>query len=115
MEIQEAYRDNISVLRPMGRIDSSTAPEFHSKLQEAVGAAEGGVIVDFSDVEYISSAGLRSLMTAIRQRKDRRLAAAALKPVIKEIFEIARFQHVIKIFGSVEQAASAWEPSAPTA
>jgi anti-anti-sigma factor len=113
VEIKEPILDTVSVLRPDGRIDGGSSPEFQTKLLQAVGSAAGGVVIDFSEVNYISSAGLRAIMTGMRQRKDKHLAVACLKPVIVEIFEIARFQHVVKIHGTVEEAAAAW--AAPAA
>jgi phosphoribosyl 1,2-cyclic phosphodiesterase len=78
------------------------------------------VVIDFSGVEYISSAGLRALMTASRQKpKERRLAAARLNAVVHEIFTISRFSHLVPIFATVEEASAAWEapvqphPAAP--
>lgn len=108
MEIGESQLGSIVVLHPVGRIDGATSPDFQARLLQAVAAAAGGVIVDFVAVDYISSAGLRTLMTAMRQRKDRHVAVAALRPVIQEIFTIARFQHVVAIFASVEEAARSW-------
>ena len=113
MEIGASNIGNIVVLHPNGRIDGSTSAEFQTKLLEVVAEAADGVIIDFAKVDYISSAGLRALMTAIRQRKDRRLAVAMLQPVIQEIFTIARFQHVVAIFGSVNQAVEAWSTPPP--
>jgi anti-anti-sigma factor len=116
VDISESYIDDVCVLHPAGRIDGNSSTEFQAKVMAAVDGAAGGVVVDFADVNYISSAGLRVLMNAMRQRKDHHLAVAALKPVINEIFEIARFQHVVKIFGSVELAVNSWEkPAQPTA
>ena len=108
MEMTESALGDVRILRPTGRIDGSTSPEFQTKLLEAVASASGGVVIDLTAIDYISSAGLRTLMTAVRQRKDRHLAVAGLRPVIVEIFEIARFQHVIKIFATPEEAVSSW-------
>ncbi len=107
MDIAETQLGNIRILRPSGRIDSATSTEFQATLLKAVADAADGVIVDFAKVEYISSAGFRALMTARRQSKDRFLAVAGLQPVIEEIFNIARFQHVVPIFASVDAAANA--------
>ena len=112
MEIGQSQRGNVAILQPVGRIDGATSPEFQAKLLEASTGADGGVIIDFAAVDYISSAGLRTLMTAMRQRKDRRIAAVALRPVLQEIFAIARFQHVVAIFASVEEAANSWGATA---
>jgi anti-anti-sigma factor len=108
VEITETYLDTVCVLRPGGRVDGGSSAEFQAKLLEAIARAGGGVVIDFSDVNYISSAGLRAIMTGIRQRKDKHLAVACLKPIIVEIFEIARFQHVVKIHGTVQEAAASW-------
>jgi anti-anti-sigma factor len=66
-----------------------------------------------SAVEYISSAGLRALMTASRQKpKERRLAAVRLNAVVHEIFTISRFWHLVQIFATVEEASAAWDAPA---
>jgi anti-sigma B factor antagonist/stage II sporulation protein AA (anti-sigma F factor antagonist) len=107
--IDESQRGGIQILQPRGRIDGATSPEFQAKVLEALSQVGAGVIVDFSGVDYISSAGFRVLMTAMRQKKEGRLAVAALQPVIQEIFSIARFQHVVPIFASVDDAVKSWD------
>jgi anti-anti-sigma factor len=108
VQIDESNLGSVCILHPHGRIDGSKAPAFQEKMLHAVANAVGGVVIDFADVNYISSAGLRALMSAVRQRKDRRLAVAALTPILQEIFVIARFQHVVKVFLTVEEAANSW-------
>ena len=55
-----------------------------------------------------------SVSTASRQMRARgeRIAATALQPVVREIFEIARFQHVVEVFASVREALAALSPAA---
>ena len=67
------------------------------------------VILDFSAVNYISSVGLRVLMLAGRQvtAQKGRLALAALQPVVREVFEISRFNMVFALYDSVDAAAAA--------
>ena len=98
------------------RLDTRTTAEFQTRLLELVTAGPVDVIVDFAEVDYISSAGLRSLMAAVKAKpRDRRIAVATLNALIQEIYTIARFQHVIPAFDSVEAAIAAWtaasEPS----
>ena len=71
-------------------------------------------VVDFAGVEYISSMGLRVLMVAAKQLRARgmRIAVAALTPVVKEIFDIARFNHVTEVFPSVRAALEQISPDA---
>ena len=108
MEIGERRDGNILVLRPVGRIDNDTSPDFQSRLLSGLSAGTT-VLVDFAAVEYISSAGLRALMMGSKQAKASkgRLAVAALGPVVKEIFEISRFSMVVEVFGTTADALAA--------
>ncbi len=117
MEIGERRQANILVLAPCGRIDNLTSAEFQTRLLAAVSSGSADVVVDFSGVEYISSAGLRALMTASRQKpKERRLAVVCLHTVAREIFAISRFSHVVPVFATVEEASTAWRaPPRPDA
>ena len=97
------------VLAPSGRIDHASAEGFKEALQpyiERCAAGRDPLVVDFSGVEYISSAGLRVLMLARKQAKAQggTIVIAALQPMVKEIFEIARFTLVFQIFVTVGEA-----------
>ena len=114
MEISERRLDSVIVLRPDGRIDNTTSAEFQARLLAVIKSETADIVVDFAAVEYISSAGLRALMTAARLKtKERRLAAAGLNAVVQEIFTISRFHLVVPVFGSVEAAAHAWVAPSP--
>ena len=92
-------------MRPEGRIDNTTSADFQARLLAVLRAESADIVVDLSKVEYISSAGLRALMTAAREKdKDRRLAVTGLNPVVQEIFTISRFHHVVPLLGSLDEA-----------
>lgn len=109
MEIGEKHQGKIAVLAPAGRIDNETSPSFQAKLLDAVGNSDTAVLVDFSGVEYISSAGLRALMMASKKAKaaGTRLAVAALTPMVQEIFTISRFSLVVQVFETIAEATAA--------
>jgi anti-anti-sigma factor len=117
VEIGERRQTNILVLRPVGRIDNLTSAEFQARLLAATASSPGDIVVDFTAVEYVSSAGLRALMAASRSKpKERRLAVACLNSIVSEIFAISRFSHVVPIFATVGEASSAWQaPPRPEA
>jgi anti-anti-sigma factor len=105
------FADTI-VLKPVGRIDYDTATGFRDWLVAAVGTRAPGarhVVLDLSAVDYIASIGLRALLVASRQAKTNgaSLTVAALHPVVKEIFDIARFGIVLEVFASVPEALRA--------
>jgi anti-sigma B factor antagonist/stage II sporulation protein AA (anti-sigma F factor antagonist) len=102
------------ILRPAGRIDLSNAEPFKDALLAAAAEARAAVVLDLSRVEYVSSAGLRSIMIASRAGKPRgvALAVAALQPIVKEIFSISRFDLVVPGFESVREALAKLDPPA---
>jgi len=109
VEISEKREGDILVLSPVGYIDNETSPSFQARLLDKVGAGDGRVLVDFSAVEYISSAGLRALMAASKKTKagGGRIAVAVLRPMVKEIFEISRFALVVQAFDTMADATAA--------
>jgi anti-anti-sigma factor len=109
MEITEQRQGAIIVLIPVGRINNDTSSVFQPKLLDSVGIAPSKVLIDFSGVEYISSAGLRALMMASKQSKATggRLAVAGLTPMVKEIFTISRFSLVVQVFETSAEAIAA--------
>jgi anti-anti-sigma factor len=109
VEIGERRDGDILILSPVGRIDNDTSQAFQTRLLGALTQAGAAALVDFSAVEYISSAGLRALMMGSKQSKasNGRLAVAALAPVVKEIFEISRFSLVVQVFDTTADALAA--------
>ena len=102
------------ILLPDGRIDLSNADLFKDALLAAVAAAKAAVILDLSRVEYVSSAGLRSLMIASKAGTARgvTLGVAAMQPIVKEIFTISRFHLVLPCFETVREALARLDPPA---
>jgi anti-anti-sigma factor len=112
VEIGEARQGSLLILRPVGRIDNVTSPVFQQRLLDATHAGAAELVVDFSAVDYISSAGLRALMMASRRKPgDCRVAVIALNAVVQEIFAISRFFEVVPVFASLDEAVNAAHPA----
>ena len=112
MELAPARFADAIVLRPVGRIDHETAAGFREALIAHLGSCAPGaghVVLDLGAVDYVASVGLRALVVAAREAraKGTSLAVAALQPIVKEIFEITRFGHVLDVFASVAEALRA--------
>lgn len=108
------------VLRPPGTLDHLTAPAFRAALEPHLAhcAADGDrVVLDFSGVPYISSAGLRVLMLASKQARAQggAIVIAALAPLPLEIFAISRFDQVLPVFRTVGEALAEGSPAARAA
>ena len=112
MDLSERRADRAVVLAPAGRIDMATADQLRERLIPMVtdaGRSGEGVVLDFSGVDYISSAGLRVLMLAAKEAKASggRIAVAALQPLVSEIFQISRFDKVLPCHRGVDEALAA--------
>jgi len=114
LEIGERRQASTLVLAPVGRIDNLTSAEFQKRLLAAVTSSSTDVVIDFSGVDYISSCGLHSLMTALRRKsKEQRIAVARLTEVVREIFSISRFTHLVPIFATIDEACAASDMPSP--
>jgi anti-anti-sigma factor len=108
------------VLSPKGRIDHGTAEPFRSALWQELEAPPNDplrLVLDASDLEYISSAGLRVLMLAAKHIRARggTLVVAAPRPMVREILEISKFTLVFPVFATVREAVATASPEALTA
>jgi anti-sigma B factor antagonist len=100
---------DVLVLAPAGRLDHESVDAFRTGLQPLLDAAlQAGqrVLFDLSGLDYVSSAGLRCFMLAAKQAsaKNGKIAVAAPRPVVAEIFEISRFNMVLRVFPSMREA-----------
>ena len=80
-----------------GRLDTTTAPELEASLRESMDSADE-LILDLSDLEYISSAGLRVLLAAQKvMGKKGGMTVTGVNDVIMEIFEVTGFSDILTI------------------
>jgi len=110
MEITQTQQGNTLVFAPSGRLDAETSELFEHQLLAAIAAGPRQILLDFSKLDYISSAGLRVLLLAARklQEGNGQMALCALKPALKTVFDIAGFSTIFSIFASPEEAMNAW-------
>lgn len=80
-----------------GRLDTTTAPELESELKASLGGVEK-LVLDFSALEYLSSAGLRVLLAAQKiMNKQGEMVVKNVNETISEIFEVTGFSEVLTI------------------
>jgi anti-anti-sigma factor len=106
MEINKANHDASVVVTVKGRLDAVTSPEFDRVLAGFIEEGDQNFVLDFGALDYISSAGLRSILLAARElkAKGKRLSLSALRDVVKEVFEIAGFSAIIAVYPSTQAA-----------
>lgn len=97
MEILKKQTDSALTLALQGRLDTTTAPQ----LEEALQASLDGVtelVLDFADLKYISSAGLRVILSAQKtMNKQGSMKICHVCSDIMEVFEITGFSDILTI------------------
>ena len=93
MTINEAHEAGVVVVSPQGRIDSTTSAILERHLQGVAAAGQTRVVVDFTGVDYISSAGLRVLLALAKRGRDQkgRVALFGMNDSVRQVFELAGF------------------------
>ena len=105
------------IAMPVGRIDHRSAADFETELTPLVTAAaaeKGALVLDFSGIDYISSVGLRVLMIAAKKMREREapLLVASLQSVVAEIFAISRFDRILTVTATLDDAMARCSPAA---
>jgi len=97
MEIKKTLEGEKLTVAISGRLDTTTAPELEEALKESMdGISE--LVIDFTETEYISSAGLRVLLSAEKtMNKQGSMIVTGVNDVIMEIFEVTGFVDILDI------------------
>jgi len=103
----EAFRTGIAlIVRVIGTVDGETAPEFRRVCHQSIGPGDHHLILDMTEMEYISSAGLSSLLSAGKEidRQGGRLLVCGLASRVKQIFNLSGFDVLYPVFETREAA-----------
>jgi len=106
MELKEYRQGAALVLAPQGRLDARSASGFEERLLGLITAGERSILLDFAQLDYISSTGLRTLLTASKRlnEADGRFVLCGLTANVRDVFRISGFDTILEI-----------HPDAPTA
>jgi anti-anti-sigma factor len=90
--------DDIATIRLAGELDARTAPDFHKAIENAAGLAIQRLVIAMHELEYISSAGLRSLIFARQILGEAvSLALAGARPGVARTIRMAGLDHGIEM------------------
>ena len=97
MNIKKMINGEILTLYVAGRIDTTNAKEFEDVINSELKDITG-LIMDFAELEYISSAGLRVLLIAIKQmKKQGSMKIVHSNEMVKESFEVTGFADLVEV------------------
>lgn len=114
MNIQIERHDQITVLRPVGRLDSATSSSFEKAVTAAFDGGARWMVLDFEALEYISSAGVRSALVAGKRARGLpggRLLVCSMNQQVGDIFRISGFIAIFEICENLPAALARFTPA----
>jgi anti-anti-sigma factor len=106
MDIAEDKIGQTLVLRAAGRLDGTTAASFERTVLDRLAGQPARLVLDLDGVDYVSSAGLRAILIAVKRGKSAGcpVAVCRLREHIREVFELSGFQNVVAVCATLEEA-----------
>jgi anti-sigma B factor antagonist len=115
VEIQAEQHDRAVVITVTGSIDALTASELTRFFSEQIKPGEEQIVADMSQVDFMSSAGLRALLGALKESRQLGgdLYVAAPQPGVEKILKMSGFTSILKVYASVEEAVAGFQSGKP--
>ena len=109
MDLQTKVEGNAIVVSISGRLDAVTAPDYEKSIREMIDGGNNFFVVDFEQLDYISSAGLRALllMAKLLKEKEGQVCFANVKGNVRSVFDMSGFSGLFKMGNSVTEALAA--------
>jgi anti-sigma B factor antagonist len=99
MEIQHKMEKDVLIIKINGRLDAATSPAADETIKNALEEDRNRLLFDLSNLEYLSSGGLRVILSAAKEirRRNGKVALCCLNQYVDEIFEVSGFKSMIPI------------------
>jgi len=106
MKIETSKKENVTVVKVDGRLDMTTFSVLEKRLATEIDEGARQLVVDFSNLVYISSVGLRILLKTAKKldKLEGQFRLCSLKKEIRKIFDIAGFSGILNIDASLEDS-----------
>ena len=107
MKLEDSKLGSAAVVEVSGRMDGSSSPVFEAHCEKLITKGEKSFVFDFDSLEYLSSAGLRSILTILKKVKPLggKVIICGAKGTAKEIFDISGFSSMLPMVNTLEDAA----------
>ncbi len=112
IKIQSEVKTNKQILRVEGRLDASSAPILEVRLNELIDAKHTQILIDFSKLDYLSSAGMRLLLSMTKKLKsiEGSLKFCGINEEVMEIIKMAGFERILEIYLTEKEALESFNP-----
>jgi anti-sigma B factor antagonist len=110
MEIDIKEVGSVTVLGFSGNLDTNTAPDAESQINGLMDGGASRILIDFENLNYISSAGLRVLLATAKKMItiDGALKICSLNKTVYEVFDISGFNKILSLEANEEDALASF-------
>jgi anti-sigma B factor antagonist/stage II sporulation protein AA (anti-sigma F factor antagonist) len=105
-DLKEEQKGDVFIVRIKGRLDAISSPFAEKKICDSVESGQSKILLDMSGVTYLSSAGMRMLLSSTKKLKtySGRLAVCSTSSNVMDVLKISGFDHVLELFKTEEEA-----------
>ena len=105
MKIQFEKKGNVKIFHISGKLDSKNSLVLEEDLNKTIESGEIYLAIDFEKLNYISSAGLRVLLSVAKtlNQQNGKVKLANLQNSVKEVFDLTGFTQIFEIFPNLEE------------
>jgi anti-sigma B factor antagonist len=106
MDISEDRKADAVILALSGKLDATTAKTFEDRILGVINGGTQRLVVDLSQLDYVSSSGLRVFIIAAKrlQTVDGKIVLCSMKDHVRQVFDLAGFSSMLSIYGSRDEA-----------
>jgi len=107
--MQHEHKGNATILAITGRVDSATTKNMDAELTKLI-QTDKNIVLDLKDVEFLSSAGVRAIVKALKTAKKSRgaLKLASIPDHIAEIMQTLGLMELMQAYPSAEEALASF-------
>jgi anti-sigma B factor antagonist len=106
MDITLKEVNEVAVMLFAGNLDTNTAPQAQEHISAVIDNGSSKVLINFADLNYISSAGLRVLLATAKKLKSSNgdLRICGLNETVQEVFDISGFSSILTVVSTEDEA-----------
>ena len=114
MNVSVSRQEEVTVIAAEGSVDALTADDFMAAMQEQIAAGHTRLVADLSGVTYASSAGLRAILVALKESRQRGgdLRLAAVQKGVYRVLELSGFNSILKMYDDLDDAIASYSEEA---